>query len=621
MPIFYNDMPLNKADMTSQMSDPTVGNTPPKEPDPVPWSPTDHPVFMPKEDMYMISGDNPKYDPNGSEITPESPFRSRNTQLVEKLQQMSRRDPRIQFEVGDGRYNGTDEQSVLLKGLPVADVMKLAKEHGQESFVHLPPYPQAHKMVYANGPHANEHEHGIRENTKTFAQPPSDYFTFLPSLGKYLRLDFNWGNYHPNDSKDSCPDDTGGPQGEPAMKSEKTVVDAAKAIAELLKKEIKQHEDFLVELRKADMEKKSPPGHEKQVEHIAASYEEEGKSAGQAKAIAAATAWKQHKEHGEHKKGECCKKCGKAECMGKCDMSDVKKAEPCKKCGMKMEGPSCKKCDMSDVHMEKGDDYGKWSGLASKKSAKAKETDNPYDHHGAAHAHTKASQAAKGKFGRESKEASHHAEQSAEHTKQYKAKMTKSEIDLLEIAQFVAVADAMSKAEGEKKGAKRLQDDPQSLTDGGEGPKETPESKEVSAPGSGNDPKAGKPEKAPSMKKSVHNIKGENSAEHSEESGESKEKSKKEESSSVSKSLDLIIDLVKAFDHRAPMPHVAHAAPSLTAPAHAPVAKVPQTPLHTHPMGGAVPTGAVHGNPMQGKVDALKHRVASMKKPKIPSVK
>jgi hypothetical protein len=496
MPIFYNDMPLNKALLLNQQpSDPTVGNAPPKEPDPVPWSPTDHPVFMPPEDMYMITGDYPNFDPNGNALKKDGSdvFQSRNAQLVERLQEMKRTNPKINWEQAKGRYNGMDEQSLLVSGIPVSDVVKLAKERGQESFVHLPPYPQANKMVYVNGSHANEHEHGIRQNTKTYASAPSNNFTFLPSLGKYLQLDFNWGNYHPNESQDSCPEDTGGPQGEPAMKSEKTVTDATKAIANLLKKEIKQHEDFLVELRKADK----------------------------------------------------CGECGKSPCACK----GVKK---CSKCGDMTKMDKCSKCDMDAVH-----------------------------------------------------------EGSAHH---------KSEKDIVEIAQFFAVMDAMSKAE-EKKGAKNLQNEPVSLTDGGDGPKKTPESKKVAAPGSGDDAKAGKVEKAISVKKSIGHIKGEKSAEHSEESSESKEKSKKEESSSISKSLDLMIDLVKAFDHRAPMPTAAHAAPSLTVPAHAPVAKVPQAPLHTHPMRSTVPAGAVHGNPMQGKLSALKAQAASMKKPKIPSVK
>jgi hypothetical protein len=293
MPIFYNDMPLNKAFLLNQMSDPTVGNAPFKEPDPVPWSPTDHPVFMPPEDMYMITGDYPNFDQGGNPLKKDGTdvFQSRNAQLVEKLQEMKRTNPKINWEEAKGRYNSKDEQSLLVSGIPVSDVVKLAKEHGQESFVHLPPYPQANRMVYVNGPHVNEHEHGIRENTKTYLSAPSNNFTFLPSLGKYLQLDFNWGNYHPNESQDSCPDDTGGPQGEPAMKSEKSVNDAVKAIAELLKKEIRQYEDFLVELRKADK----------------------------------------------------CGECGKSPCACK----GVKK---CSKCGdMMTKMDKCSKCDMSGV--------------------------------------------------------------------------------------------------------------------------------------------------------------------------------------------------------------------------------------------------------------------------------
>jgi hypothetical protein len=193
----------------------------------------------------------------------------------------------------------------------------------------------------------------------------------------------------------------------------------------------------------------------------------------------------------------------------------------------------------------------------------------------------------------------------------------KSEVE--ELATFLAVADKLVKAAKESGSEDSA---PLSLADkkmGGKGPKEIPESSEVSAPGSGDDKKAGKPEKAPALTKGVQNIK----AEGSEESSKSKEESSKskEESSPVSKSLDLVTDLIKAFDHKAPMPVAAHAAPSLTAPAHAPVAKIPQPVLHSHPAGAAIPSAVAHSNPMQGKLEALKHQAASMKKPKIPSVK
>ena len=299
---------------------------------------------------------------------------------------------------------------------------------------------------------------------------------------------------------------------------EKSVKDAVEAIAGALKKHVKEHEDFMLGLRKSghEMEKKSPPGHEKQVEHIAESYEEKGKSAGQAKAIAAATAWKQHKEHGEHskeaaapaKKAESCKKCGKAECMGKCDMSDVKP-----------EGS-----------------------------------------------------------------------------------MSKSEVIGLE--QFLEV---IAKAEESSDGKDPA---PLSFTDkkmGGKGPAKVPASKEVSAPGSGDDKKAGKPEKAPALTKGVYDIKAEES--HKEESSSKEESSKSKEKSELSKSLNLIADLVKAFDHP-------HAAP-MVAPAHAPAAGPV---LHAH-AGPKIPQAVGHKHPMHEKLEALKAKMSSMKGPKIPSVK
>jgi hypothetical protein len=525
MKIFYHDLPLSKEEPVDPVVDAAaapVADAPQEDPPEVPWEAKEHPVFMPKTDMYMISGDNPNYKLDGTPLTDEEKkngvFQTSNDELLKSFEQRKQTDDKMKnatFEVGEGRYNGIDENSILVTNAPIDVVMELAKKHGQESFVHLPPYPAATKMVYANGPHAGEHEHGVRSGTQTFMEAPSNYFTKLPSMGgKYLRLAFNWNNFHRDND---CPQDTGvftPKEKETAMKSENTIADLKKAIAELLKKEIKQHEDFLVDLRKS-----SPPGHEKQVGAIADKMQGEGKSKEEAKESAVKIAWAQHGQHGEHKKSAC------------------------EKCGMKMESPSCKKCDMSDVK--------------------------------------------------------------------------KSEVE--ELATFLAVADKLVKAAKESGSEDSA---PLSLADkkmGGKGPKEIPESSEVSAPGSGDDKKAGKPEKAPALTKGVQNIK----AEGSEESSKSKEESSKskEESSPVSKSLDLVTDLIKAFDHKAPMPVAAHAAPSLTAPAHAPVAKIPQPVLHSHPAGAAIPSAVAHSNPMQGKLEALKHQAASMKKPKIPSVK
>jgi hypothetical protein len=498
MKIFYHNMPLSKEEPVGPVVDaaaaPVADPPPQKDPPEVPWSVKEHPVFMPKTDMYMISGDNPNYKLDGTPLTDEEKkngvFKTSNDELLKNFEQLKKTDSRMKnatFEVGKGRYNGIDENSILVTNAPIEVVMELAKKHGQESFVHLPPYPAATKMVYANGEHEGEHEHGVRSGTQTFMEAPPNYFTKLPSMkGKYLRLAFNWNNFHRDND---CPKDTGvftPKKKETAMKSENTIADLKKAIAELLKKEIKQHEDFLVDLRKSDK----------------------------------------------------CGECGKSPCACK----GVKK---CSKCGDMTKMDKCSKCDMSGVQPE----------------------------------------------------------------------VKKSEVE--ELATFLAVADKLVKAAKESSSEDSA---PLSLADkkmGGKGPKEIPESSEVSAPGSGDDKKAGKPEKAPALTKGVQNIK----AEGSEESSKSKE-----ELSSVSKSLNLVTDLIKAFDgldkawtKEEEDSYIATGDSTIFPKMQAGQQSKPAP--HPHPAGKVASSAGVHGHPMQGTLNKLKGLVSSMKKPKIPSVK
>lgn len=272
-------------------------------------------------------------------------------------------------------------------------------------------------------------------------------------------------------------------------------------IAKTLRKHMEEHEAFLVELYKShpEMEKVSPPGHEREVERIAESYEERGESKGKAKAIAAATAWSKHNKHGAHKaeakpsvfhsapsaipkgvshghpmdtkKADPCEKCGMAKCMGKCDMSDVK--------------PEVKKEEM---------DADKLGTNARKASKKAIRSGSAQDFMEASSAHEEASRAFR-KEGKH-KEADEHESRAESHkisanTLASAYRMSKSEFD--ELAAFV---NTVSLYKGEDKNINTGNENMSSLADeaqGGKGPAKTGSTKKVSeGSGSGGDVLKGK---------------------------------------------------------------------------------------------------------------------------------
>jgi hypothetical protein len=265
----------------------------------------------------------------------------------------------INHELTHGKYNGVPETSVIAYDMPIDLAHALSKKYGQESFVHVDPVSGGAKLVYSNGagnvdPTDDKSpkiplEGTMHKETGTpelFDNAPEDYFTFIPSAGKFIRIGFDFDKRHQAPHMKNEELATHKPEENDMAKNEYTIEEVKAEIAKVLKKHMEEHENFLLDLKKKELEKKSPPGHERQVEHIAESYEKKGKSPGQAKAIAAATAWKQH---GEEKKGHkhsetvskaACEKCGKAEC--------VCKGGSCKKCGTMMKAGECMKCgDMS----------------------------------------------------------------------------------------------------------------------------------------------------------------------------------------------------------------------------------------------------------------------------------
>lgn len=254
----------------------------------------------------------------------------------------------VEFELTHGKYK-KPEQSVIAYDMPLELAHHLAKKYGQESFIHIDPKQDGAKLIYSNGNGYadSKHDDNTPEHQRSpsiplegsmhteagapelFDQAPEDFYTFVPSANKFIRLNFDFDTRHqsPHMKNEALAQF----QGENTMKSEYTVQEALGEIAKVLKK----YEAELAELHKKESHSGQLPHtdkEERKIKHIAAAYEKKGKSPKQSKAIAYATVNEQHK-------AESCAKCGKSECECKAE------GMSCKKCGeMTKAGSMCAKC-------------------------------------------------------------------------------------------------------------------------------------------------------------------------------------------------------------------------------------------------------------------------------------
>lgn len=354
MPIYFKDLPLKKSDELAIA----------------------HPILDRSRSVVLMSGDEPKF--------PHPDYPSPSTdKLAEELKRHG-----VEFDVTRGKYE-KPERSIIAYDMDRGLADQLARKYGQESYVHIEPNGMA-KLHYVNGVYkTHDEDPGIPQDGKHRPESgspqvvdtePEDNYTYVPSINKFVTLGFDWS---PQGLKSD---------GEKTMKNEYSVAEVKAEIAKVLKK----YEEALAELRKGEeLDKKSPPGHERQVEHIAESYEKKGKSPGQAKAIAAATAWKEHGEESKghrHKKAETCAKCGKAECACK--------GEACKKCGeMSKAGEMCAKCGEMSAGGTKKNEAVSMMEKKGDKSAKGPQ-ETPDKTKEAAEASGSGGDVAKGKLGK-----------------------------------------------------------------------------------------------------------------------------------------------------------------------------------------------------------------------------
>ncbi len=137
----------------------------------------EHPLFNGSQSVGMISGENPRF-----------PAQAAGHQaLGEHLKQIG-----LKHEERDGRY-GSPEKSYMVYGPTREQMYQLGQSFGQESVV----YSQGgkHELLYTNGPQAGRFHPGI--DHEFFQQEPEDYYTNMPELGGYMRLNFDFDTLHP----------------------------------------------------------------------------------------------------------------------------------------------------------------------------------------------------------------------------------------------------------------------------------------------------------------------------------------------------------------------------------------------------------------------------------------
>lgn len=137
----------------------------------------EHPLFSGKTTVGMISGENPRFQ--GQATGHEA--------VGQALKQMG-----LKAQPREGRY-GAPERSWMVFGPTREQMYQLGQYFGQESVV----YSEGgrHELLYTNGPNAGRYHPAL--DHEFFHQPPEDYFTHMPELGGYLRLNFDWDKLHP----------------------------------------------------------------------------------------------------------------------------------------------------------------------------------------------------------------------------------------------------------------------------------------------------------------------------------------------------------------------------------------------------------------------------------------
>lgn len=142
---------------------------------------SDHPLFSGAETVGFISGESPRW-----------PAQSQGHEAMgQALKQMG-----LRHEETRGRYE-TPEKSYIVYGPTREQMYELGKRFGQDSAL----YSQngKHELMYTGGPHSGRYHPSLPQH-EVFdeANKPEDYYTYLPSHKKYVRLAFDFNQKLPS---------------------------------------------------------------------------------------------------------------------------------------------------------------------------------------------------------------------------------------------------------------------------------------------------------------------------------------------------------------------------------------------------------------------------------------
>jgi hypothetical protein len=140
--------------------------------------PLDHPLFNGSTTVGIVSGENPRFP---SQM-------SGHETLGSQIQNMG-----LKGEPRDGRY-GAPEKAWMIYGPSREQMYALGKQFGQESVVYSS--GGQHELMYTNGPNAGRYHPAL--DHEFFTKEPEDYYTNMPELGGYLRLNFDWNTLNPS---------------------------------------------------------------------------------------------------------------------------------------------------------------------------------------------------------------------------------------------------------------------------------------------------------------------------------------------------------------------------------------------------------------------------------------
>lgn len=148
----------------------------------------------------------------------------------------------IKWDQAEGRY-GASEPTYVVHDIDRDQAMEMARKRGQEAIV-FSPGGGHHELIYVNGPKAGKYHPIAQPGTELFQTRPNDNFTHIPGVG-FVRMHFDFNKLLdvPKKQIEGNPTMTQKPE-QPAEKSEVTVTDIKKSLADSLKRVVATFEDM-----------------------------------------------------------------------------------------------------------------------------------------------------------------------------------------------------------------------------------------------------------------------------------------------------------------------------------------------------------------------------------------